>query len=150
MNLRQLMQNSSSWHRSEQQLLDELLQLKKAKHYQQLQYLARKHDNSRLKIRFVLDPFSFIFLLTGQEQYHVVWETLDTEEATYLWHMKKDADLLQQKLTEIDFALNLIRNKGRQAYLETETANFSRVLHDYACPRKGFMKWKGMVEERLV
>lgn len=98
----------------------------------------------------MLDPFSFIFLLTGREQYHVVWETLDTEEATYLWHIDKNMDSLQQKLTEIDSMLNLIRNHGRQAYLDKENYGFSRIQHDYADARTGFMKWKGMLKERLV
>ncbi|WP_341297267.1 hypothetical protein [Catalinimonas locisalis] len=79
--------------------MDELLQLQKVKHFLQLQYLSKRHDSSILKLRFVLDPFSFIFLLTGREQYHVVWETLDTEEATYLWHIDKNIDSLKQKLT---------------------------------------------------
>ena len=66
-----------------EELLNEILKLKDARHYQQLRYLD-KHDRSVLKVRFVLLPFSFVFLLSGQEQYHIVWETLDTEEATYI------------------------------------------------------------------
>ena len=100
--------------------------------------------------KYPLDPFSFIFLLTGKEKYHVVWETLDTEEATYLWHIDKSMDSLKQKLKEIYGALNLIRNHGRQAYLDKESSNFSRIQHDYTDARTGFMKWKGMLEERLM
>lgn len=150
LNLQQLIQKGNLWYNSEQQLLDELLQLQKVKHFLQLQYLSKRHDSSILKLRFVLDPFSFIFLLTGREQYHVVWETLDTEEATYLWHIDKNMDSLQQKLKEIDGLLNLIRNHGRQVYLDKENYGFSRIQHNYADARTGFMKWKGMVEERLL
>lgn len=70
--------------KSGEQLLDEILKLKDARHYHQLRYLAERHDRGVLKVRFVLLPFSFVFLLTGQEQYHLVWETLDTEGYLYL------------------------------------------------------------------
>lgn len=59
-------------------------------------------------------------------------------------------NFLQQKLKEIDGVLNLIRNHGRQAYLNKESFGFSRIQHDYTDARAGFMKWKGMLEERLV
>jgi hypothetical protein len=32
---------------------------------------------------------AFVFLLIGEYQYHIVMETLDTEEATYIWHVPK-------------------------------------------------------------
>lgn len=33
-----------------------------------------------MKNRFVLNPFSFVFLLAGEQSYVVVLETLDTEK----------------------------------------------------------------------
>lgn len=51
---------------------------------------------------------------------------------------------------QIDKELNIIRGKGRQAYLETNPQNFSRVMHDYSNDNKGFIVWKGQLEERLV
>lgn len=133
-----------------QELLDDLLKNKKVKHYQQLQYLAARHESDILKLRFVLSPFSFVFLLSGEEQYHIIMETLDTEEATYIWHISKTIPELKQRLKEIDRDLNLIRNEGRQAFLDKQPAGFSRVLHDYSDAKKGFVVWKGMVEERLI
>ena len=43
-----------------------------AKHYRQLRYLATRHEHTILKLRFVLSPFSFVFLLAGEEQFHIV------------------------------------------------------------------------------
>jgi hypothetical protein len=103
-----------------------------------------------MKIRFVLSPFSFVFLLTGKEQFHIVLETLDTEEATYLWHFTKEKQTLKIKLKEIDQQLSIIRNKGRQVFLENQPTNFSRILHDYSDNKKGFIIWKDLFEERIV
>ena len=79
----------------------------------------------------MLSPLSFVFLLSGDQQFHIVLETLDTEEATYLWHTDKSKQALISKVKEIDKQLNIIRNKGRLAFLDTNPESFSRILHDY-------------------
>jgi len=133
-----------------QNILDDLLNHKNYKHSRQLKYLANRHERTVLKIRFVLYPFSFVFLLAGDSQYHIVLETLDTEEATYLWHLEKDKIQLKIKLKEIDEQLSIIRNKGRQSFLDTKPVNFSKILHDYTDSQKGFVIWKDVLEERIV
>lgn len=132
-----------------QTLLDDLLSQKNFKHSKQLRYLAERHERTILKIRFVLSPFSFVFLLAGENQFHIVLETLDTEEATYLWHMEKDKTQLKSQLKTIDEHLSIIRNKGRQTFLDTKPENFSRILHDYSDTQKGFVIWKDLLEERI-
>ena len=92
-----------------------------------------------MKIRFVLSPFAFVFLLSGDQQYHVILETLDTQEATYLWHVPKDIKYLKNSLQAIEQDLGKIRNEGRQEFLKSVPFNFSRVLHDYSDDRKGFI-----------
>jgi len=77
-------------------------------------------------------------------------ETLDTKEATYVWHIAKDKQVLRNQLQVIDQQLNIIRNDGRQTFLESQPVNFSRVLHDYSDEQKGFILWKDFLEERLV
>jgi len=89
-----------------------------------------------------------VFLLEGEEQYHVVLETLDTEEATYIWHIEKDNFHIH--LNQINNDLNIIRNNGRQYFLENPPVTFSRILHDYSDEKKGYIIWKGNLEERLV
>jgi superfamily II DNA or RNA helicase len=137
-------------YESEEELLADLLENHPAKHVRQLKYLAARHKRSILKLRFVLSPFSFVFLIAGNERFHLVLETLDTEEATYVWHVNKDFNSLNYKLQEIDRDIETIRNKGRQFFLEQGPANFSRIVHDYSDERKGFVIWKDMLEERLV
>ncbi len=143
-------QNELSLYKSEEELLNDLLKNKDVKHYKQLRYLASMHDGTILKLRFVLNPFSFVFILTGKEQFHIVMETLNTEEATYIWHIDRNIQMLPQNLRTIDKDLNIIRNKGRQIFLDNQPENFSRLLHDYSDERKGFIIWKDMLEERLV
>ena len=72
-----------------------------------------------------------MFLLAGERQFHIILETLDTEEATYLWHTDKNKQSLISKVKGIGQQLSIIRNKGRQAFIDTNPGNFSRVLHDY-------------------
>ena len=135
---------------SEAALFDDILNIKNSKHYLQLKYLSSKHEASVLKLRFVLQPFSFLFLLAGEKKYHIIWETLDSEEATYIWHTDKTKDSLRVTHGEIEGILKDIKQNGRQTFLEKENTNFSRVVHDYSDPKKGFVAWKGLLEEKLV
>lgn len=137
-------------YKDDKELLEDILKNKQYKHSRQLVYLADKHSSDVLKIRFVLNPFSFVFLITGKEQFHIIMETLDTEEATYLWHFENNKTVLKKKLVEIDSQLSIIRNKGRQSFLETHPQNFDRIVHDYTNEKKGFIIWKDLIEERTV
>lgn len=143
-------QNDKPLYDSEEQLLNDVLKNEKAKHYRQLRFLASKHDGDTMKLRFVLSPFSFVFLLSGTKQYHIVLETLNTEEATYIWHIDKSRQSIGQTLQSIGNDFNVIRNKGRQHFLEKPPDNFTRLFHDYSDERKGFIVWKDQLEERLL
>ena len=132
------------------ELLNDFLQNKNYKHQKHLQYLADRHERTILKIRFVLNPFSFVFLLAGKEGFHIILETLNTEEATYIWHFDNNKRTLPGKLKQLDHYLNIIRNNGRQTFIENLPENFSRILHDYSDERKGFKIWKDLIEERLT
>ena len=147
LNLDQL-QTGSNLYSTEEELLESILKDKNVKHYKQLIYLVKNHKSSVLKVRFVLHPFSFLFLLEGQNQFHVVLETYDTEEATYIWHINKQD--LRSSLMKIDRDLNFIRNRGRQLFLKNQPENFSKIIHDYSDDRKGFVLWKFSIEERLM
>jgi len=136
--------------KSEQDLIDDILNIKDSKHYLHLKYLSSQHLSSILKIRFILSPFSFLFLLSGNKQYHLVWETLNSEEATYIWHFEKSMEALRKGLNEIESTLNEIKANSKQEYLRQDHENFSRVIHDYSDAKSGFTSWKGMLDERLV
>lgn len=135
---------------SEQDLLNNILNVKKCKHYLHLKYLSAKHETSILKLRFVLQPFSFLFLLSGEKKYHIIWETLDSEEATYIWDTEKSREALRDTLNQIEEIITGIKKTGRQDYLKQDHPNFSRIWHDYSDTKKGFITWKGILDERLV
>ncbi len=135
--------------KSEQDLIDDILNIKDSKHFYQLKFLSSQHLSAILKIRFVLQPFSFLFLLSGEKKYHIVWETLNSEEATYIWHFEKSMDALRNGLKEIEVILNDIKATSKLNYLKQEHDNFSRVIHDYTDVKTGFTTWKGMLESKL-
>ncbi len=149
-------QEISSLYESGEELLEDVLKNRSVKHFRQLRYLADNHTSSIFKLRFVLNPFAFIFLLSGHKQFHIILETLDTEEATYIWHtrlpvglVEKNISILKIKLEVIDKDLNTIKNKGREVFLGSQPENFSRIIHDYYHERKGFILWRDVLEERL-
>jgi len=145
------LQNGETVFANAEELLFEILKLRKYKHSRQVQFLADQHLSSIMKIRFVLSPFAFVFLLLGDSQYHIILETLDTEEATYIWHTDKNKTVLKDAVAMIDKDLQIIREKGRQAFLEKHTPErFSRILHDYSDPDRGFVLWKSYLEESIV
>jgi hypothetical protein len=80
----------------------------------------------------------------------MVWETLNSEEATYIWHFEKNTEALRTGLKEVDAVLREIKETGKQDYLKKDHFNFTRVLHDYLDAKSGFVNWKGMLEEKLV
>lgn len=135
---------------SDQQLVDDILAVKNSKHFHQLKYLSSQHLSQVLKLRFILNPFSFLFLLAGESKYHLVWETLNSEEATYIWHFDKNTEALRLGLKEVDAILKEIKETGKQDYLKKDHVNFSRIMHDYSDDKSGFVSWKGMLEMRLV
>jgi hypothetical protein len=132
----------------EEDFINELLSNQDTKHEKQIRLLLKRHQAHILKIRFVLSPFAFVFLVEGEEQYHIVLETLDTEDATYLWHIDKNN--LHDQLKTINNDLSVIRNKGRQFFIHNAPDNFSRIVHDYSEENKGYFMWKCVLEERLI
>ncbi|MCH8555668.1 MAG: type III restriction endonuclease subunit R, partial [Schleiferiaceae bacterium] len=143
------LQEQDKIYSNAEELLNEILKNKLYKHSQHIQYLADRHESSIMKIRFVLNPFSFVFLLAGEKNYFVVLETLDTEEATYIWHTPKNKASLIEEVKQIDDQLSIIREKGRQVFLENSPDNFTRILHDYSDNKKGFTIWKSAIEELI-
>ena len=143
------LQGKEKIYSNAEELLNEILKNKQYKHSQHIQYLADRHENQVMKIRFVLNPFSFVFLLAGEQSYFVVLETLDTEEATYIWHTAKKKASLIEEIKQIDNQLSIIREKGRQAFLEKSPENFTKIIHDYSNIKKGFILWKSALEETI-
>jgi dsDNA-binding SOS-regulon protein len=74
---------------------------------------------------------------------------LDSEEATYSWRSYKTRESLKQKLSELEIILKEIKQSGRQQYLSKDKEDFTRILHDYADPQKGFVNCKSALDQQL-
>jgi len=52
-----------------------------------LRFLAGNHQSALTGIRYILSPFSLVFLIRLRSYYYLIVETVDTEEATYIWDL---------------------------------------------------------------
>lgn len=134
----------------EKSFLEDILKVSNTKHYRQLRFLSDKHSGSIMKLRFILKPFSFIFLIQGESKFHIVWETLNTTEATYLWQEDSDVGALKTQLAKIDDIITSIKSSGRTNYLSKSDKNFKRIYHDYSDAVTGYNKWKNEIEEAII
>ncbi len=141
---------SNTFYTNDKELFEDLLTISNTKHYKHLKFLSSKHSHEIMKLRFVHKPFSFIFLIQGVRNYHIVWETLDTEEATYVWHITKDINVLKMTLKKIEYIINEIKVQGKSAYISSTEDPFKRIYHDYSDIVHGFVKWKGELESILT
>lgn len=141
---------SNPFYSEEKDFFDDLLKISNTKHYKNLRFLSSKHAYKIMKLRFVHKPFSFIFLIEGDRNYHVIWETLDTKEATYMWHIKKNLDVLKRTIKKLEDIINTIKVEGKIAYINYNEDNFERIYHDYSELVEGFVKWKGELESKLT
>jgi hypothetical protein len=129
------------------QFLESLIQNSDSIHYNHLRFLSSKHSHEIMKLRFVQKPFSFLFFLSGIKKYYIVWETLDTKEATYIWSISKDKFIPSQTIVNIDNTIKLIKIEGRNEYINRTEENFIRINHYYSDKENGFKNWKDDIEE---
>lgn len=141
---------SNTFYDNDKDFFNDLLTISNTKHYKHLRFLSSKHSHEVMKLRFIHKPFSFIFLISGDKNYHIIWETLDTEEATYIWHIAKDLNILKLTLRKLEDILNVIKVQGKTAYINTTEEPFRRIYHDYSKHIDGFVKWKGELENYLT
>lgn len=134
------------FYKNDSEFLNRFLKISDTRHFLHLNYLSKKHDHNIMKLRFTCKPFSFLFLIPGESNYHIIWETLNTEEATYIWHRPKDKKLLKETFNKIEEIVNEIKIEGKIRYINSKDENFTRVYHDYKEKENGFYKWKEEVE----
>lgn len=141
---------AQQFFKDDNDFLGNLLEKSETKHYNHLRFLSSKHKYETQKLRFVHKPFSFVFLLSSRDKFHIVWETLDTQEATYIWSVDNDIKDLKQALTQIEKAINLMTRDGKNEYISRKEENFNRVFHDYTDSQNGFKNWKVEIEKVIL
>lgn len=137
----------NSFYNDDIEFFHELLKIKKTKDYQYLDYLSEKHLSLKMKLRFCLTPLSFIFLVEGAKAHFLIWETLDTKEATYIWSTPNKEFDLRAFLNKIDNKISLIKTNGKREYLDLEEEFFFKVNHEnYLKTDQSFEKWQLEIE----
>jgi len=134
----------------EKSFFEDLLKISNTKHFKHLQFLANKHAFQIMKLRFILKPFSFIFLIKGEEKFYIVWEPLNTSEATYIWQAEKDNKAVKTELEKVDEIIKVIKISGKTDYLSKADGNFIRINHDYSDSIAAFDKWKNDIEKAMI
>jgi len=129
------------FYKEDIELLNDILTVQNTKHRGHLEYLAYKQSKAE-KLRFLFKPFSFIFLLEGGNQFYIIWETLDTSEATYIWPVGKQPDTLLFEFNKIESVILSIKQGGKMSYVGSTNDLFRRLYHDYSEVNNGFPKWR--------
>ena len=132
-----------------------VFQLYIVKEYQRLKEIESNQYNLEWNVKRVLSKVNYTIQTDAVKEYVLPQSTLPeakknvayTEEATYMWHSPKNKASLIEEVKQIDNQLNIIREKGRQYFLENSPDNFTRILHDYSANKKGFILWKSAIEE---
>jgi hypothetical protein len=140
---------ASIFYANDSELFNDMLTISNTKHSKNLIYLSIRHDHEIMRLRFVHNPFSFLFLIQGEKNYHIVWETLDTKEATYVWHIEKNLSVLQKTLVKIERIINAIKVQGKLAYISSNEEQFRRIYHDYS-DINGYQKWEKELESCMI
>ena len=131
---------AAAFYEDDKVFFEDLLEKSNTKHGQHLRYLAKRHEHRVMKLRFLDAPLSFVFLMEGQKRYYIVWETLDTTEATYIWHVHKDKSALKRLFLRVETIISSIKVDGKLGYIAVKEEAFVRVFHDYS--EEGFLRWK--------
>ena len=89
-------------------------------------------------------------MIEGERYCHLIWETLDTEEATYIWPVEKDKAKLKEAVEKTGQIIQAIQTLGKKAYIASSKDNHRRILHHYNRGMEGFIKWKDELEGSLT
>jgi len=141
---------SEAFYKNDEEFIEDLIKISKPKHYHHLSFLSKKHAHDLQRLRFVQSPFSFIFLIKGNKNYHIIWETFNTEEATYVWDIGNDTSVLQVALKKIEDTISKIKTCGKRSYKNETEDLFIPIDHDYSDLTGGFEKWKRVLEMVLT
>jgi hypothetical protein len=134
-----------------QSLLNNLITKEWTKHYYHLRYLSDKNRSDLFRLKLAGKPLSFIFLLSAKNIYYLVWETYQTEEATYVWRLQSSADLMMENIFHEQIELiKWLRENNKMTYLRTLPKNFKKIEHHYSGEDFGFKKWKSQLEDFLL
>lgn len=130
-------------------LIQNLQKRQTAKHALELNYLAERHRNPEMKLHFLKEAMSFLFLVEGRNRFHLVLEVYDKTFATYIWHCSKDSKSLEATVNAVKGDAGMLASGNRQAYKSGKSqADFKAIQHRYEGERnQNFENWKQSFNE---
>ncbi len=148
--------NETDFFKSEEDFIEKLINQKSTKHFKHLTYLSERHLYKTMRVRLIFSPFAFLFLVGSENAFFVVWETLDTKEATWIWKIPKNSNesvvaekaRLRKVIEDVQDVINLVKTENKQIYIRKKVDNFKRVYHNYE--EGGFDIWKSEFEEFML
>jgi hypothetical protein len=87
-------------------------------------------------------------VIKGARDHYLVWETYETEEATYIWKLASSDK--KGQAGEVKALLDTVawlRASNKIQYIRSKASNFWRIEHDYAEKDWGIEKWKAILTE---
>ncbi len=128
---------------AESKVLDYLIDPTKTKHHYHLRYLSDKHLYRFSNLILTGKPLSFVFVLNNGKSCFLIWETYQTEEATYVWRIESEVeDKIRIEVEAILEKIKWLRKHNKEEFLKNKPDNFKRIQHNYNLPAKGFSEWK--------
>ena len=78
------------------------------------------------------------------QNYIVVWETLDSAEATYGWFFDHPPTIIEAQAQIAE-----VCSQSKSYYVQHPPDNFFRIIHAYRNPKQGFVDWQRKFEGRV-
>lgn len=151
------LQEGNVFNQADNEIIDILAKSQSARNRIQLEFLAEVKQTTKSKIHFTLNPlFGFLFTVEGVENYHFVWELLNSH-ATYIWSIEKGDKEIFMLYNPVETFINKIREIGRDEYKKTYRNSkdlgftFNVIYHDIITKSTnvGFIKWQTKLNELL-
>lgn len=129
-------------------LLQKLDKKKSAKHFLELNYLAERHLSTEMKLHFLKEAMSFLFLVEGERRFHLVMEVYDKTFATYIWHFEKDPRSMELAIKAVKDDAGMLSQGHRKAYKSSQKgAEFRAIQHVYEGDRtRNFENWRRLFD----
>ncbi|MBB6609683.1 hypothetical protein H7F15_01410 [Pontibacter sp. Tf4] len=131
--------------------LRDLNQVKKALHFEHIEYLCVRQNDS-FPIRFITAPaFAFLLVIEARNSFYAVLECYDKPLATYIWRYSKTTEDIKTQLKQVYAAVEkeVVKAGKRASYIKDKPDNFVKVEHNYKA-LNGAQLWQQEMESILL
>jgi len=133
--------NYTQLFKNEADFVLEIAKILNCPHLQKIKYLLKHHAYKVMKIRYIAQFLSIVFLIEKESKYYLVWESLRIRKACDIWTLPKDAnqvDLAMQDIPKIIHGMNI---NGKKSLPDNLSQNFTRIEYNYSNLLNNFDLW---------